>query len=168
MASIWINAERKIVDVDDSWDILASKNQADELLSDSIKGKYITSFIKGDQIRMFLDAMITRVNITEKPYVLHYRCDGPHKAQFMRMMVSKENDDRFLIEHDLIKSEKIDPEILFKEDATSPQKRCAVCGKVNFKDGWFDALTNRKIFGTTHELKTQSTICPDCEDKIPH
>ncbi|UII26277.1 hypothetical protein LVD15_23760 [Fulvivirga maritima] len=167
MASIWINADRKIVDADESWDVLANKNKADELSGNSIKGKYITSFIKGDQIRMFLDAMITRVNVTEKPYVLHYRCDGPHKAQFMRMMVSKENDDLFHIEHDLIKSEKIRPKLLLKEDANAEQKRCAVCGRVNFKDGWYDALINRKIFGTVHELKTKSSICPDCEDKIP-
>ncbi|UII19735.1 hypothetical protein [Fulvivirga ligni] len=163
MASIWIDAERKIVKADENWDQLAGGNNARELQASSIIGKYITSFIKGDQVRMFIDAIITRVNVSGKPYLIHYRCDGPHKAQFMRMLVKKENDNLFLIEHDLIKSEPINPSILFTENQDATQKRCAICGKVQFKDEWYDALINRKIFGTVESLETSSSLCPSCE-----
>ncbi|UII30879.1 hypothetical protein LVD17_21530 [Fulvivirga ulvae] len=166
MASIWIDINCRIIRTDKSWDELARKNKASQLTGDEISGRLIWKYIKGDPARMFLDALITRVRVTGKPYILHYRCDGPSRAQFMKMMVSKVSDGTFHIEHDLIRTGEITPEISFIEDSEAEEKRCAVCGKIQFKGGWFDALTSRRVFGSLDELRTQTVICEACEPQV--
>lgn len=163
MATIWLNSKREIVKADNQWDELANKNNAAFLAEKIIKGTPFLHFVKGDAIRMFLDSIISRVLITGKTYILHYRCDSGTTAQFMRMLVKRLGDDEISIEHELINGEKISPSILFTENESAKEKRCAICGKVEFKNHWHDALTNRKIFGTIYELETKSVICPDCE-----
>lgn len=166
MASIWVDKQCRIVKTDQQWDELAKDNNATQLIGEEITGSLIWKYIKGDPARMFLDALITRVNITGKPYILHYRCDSPSRAQFMKMMVSKSDDNTFHIEHDLVRAEKISPEISFIEDKEAEEERCAVCGKVHFKGGWFDALTNRRVFGGLEELRTRTVVCEACEPKV--
>ncbi|MBG9377364.1 hypothetical protein I5907_14065 [Panacibacter sp. DH6] len=166
MAKMWLNAKRQIIKADTGWNDLASKNDAGFLRAENIEGVPFLSFIKGDPVRMFLDSIITRVLITNKPYILNYRCDAPATAQFMRMIVKKESDDVVSIEHDLINHGKISPSILFTENQTAHEQRCAICGKVEFKNEWHDALTNRKVFGTIHEMETKSVICPSCQEKV--
>lgn len=166
MASIWIDSDRKIVKADALWDELATTNDSFELTGKQIQGRVIWTFINGDPARMFLDAIITRVNVSEKPYVLNYRCDGPKKARQMRMMVSKDGD-LFRIDHEIVWTEPISPRLLFKETSDADEERCAICGKVHFDGGWYDALVHRRVFGTMYELKTRSVVCPTCEDKVP-
>lgn len=166
MAKMWLNSKRQILKADDDWNTLAAKNNAVFLKAENISGVSFLSFIKGDPVRMFLDSIIARVLITSKPYILNYRCDAPNTAQFMRMIVKKEADNLLSIEHEMINDGKISPSILFTENQKAHEKRCAICGKVEFKNEWHDALTNRKIFGTIHEMETKSVICPTCENKI--
>lgn len=160
---IWINHKRIIQKVDHSWDDIAKKNNAIPLCGNQLSGTNLLSGITGDSARMFLDAIISRVLVTGTPYILHYRCDSPSKAQFMRMIVRRNEDHLIEIEHDLLDRKAISPAILFTEDETAHEKRCLVCGKVEFKREWYDAQTHRRVFGTLKTLATQSTVCPTCE-----
>lgn len=169
MAKIWINSKREIIEGNSKWDELANRNKAGFLQAEQITGASLLSFVKGDAVRMFLDAIITRVLVTGKSYLLHYRCDSGTKAQFMKMLVKREADDTLSIEHEHVESRNISPAILFTEDDEAMEKRCAICGKVEFNQEWYDALTNRRIFGTLKELKTHSSICPACDqDLVQH
>lgn len=167
MACIWVDENRRIIEADLLWDTLAGSNRAPHLKSDYIRGQSILKFIKGDPAKMYIDAILIRVNVSGKPYILNYRCDSGSYAQLMKMMVSKERKDRFCIEHDIVWRKTIRPQIQFTEDSLAEEQRCAICGKVQFKGEWYDALTNRRIFGTLTELKTRTVVCHSCQDSHP-
>lgn len=163
MAKIMINRSGTIIGTDKQWDVLAQTNEAGHLLGERIKSKNFFNFVRGDVNRMFLEAVLTRVNVTGKPYILHYRCDSPNTAQLIKMLVSKAGNDVFEIEHETLKQSTISPSIYFRQDQDASAQQCMVCGKVKFRNGWYDALTNRRIFGAKEEIRTRSTLCPSCE-----
>lgn len=166
MPKIWIDNKRLIVNGNDEWDQLALHNKAVHLKYDQLLGTSYLHYIKGDAVRMMIDAVISRVIVTGKPYILSYRCDTPTLAQYMRMKIAKEKENMLSIDHELTGRKEISPGIKFYENEAASDPRCAVCGKVHFKGYWYDALTNRKVFGDLTELKTKSVVCGECESRL--
>ena len=166
MPKLWLNLKGQIISANDDWDRLAGKNESVHLSLKSITGRTYLSFIQGDAIRMLMETIFTRVNITGKPFIVHYRCDNKNHAQFVKMMVSKEDEATFCVEHQTENIADIFPELLFTEKAGAAEKRCGICGRVHFNGEWYDALTHRHVFGSLKTLQTESDICGSCSGEL--
>lgn len=166
--SYTIDKDGRILDVDENWDIFAIENNAkDNTLKDQVIGKKITSFITSDHVRMWFESLISLAQISGKRVEREYRCDSPYEKRYMLMIIIPLKNGNLLVEHYLLKTEKIDKtlELDFSEKSSDSAIRCSVCGKFNYDDKWIEIDELAKIVDI-FKLSVSDVVCNSCTLKI--
>lgn len=166
----WLDDNDIIVRTCSGWDEFALANNGGEVLSGRTIGQPIWAFIKDDNTRMWVYALLQNVRVSGKTIIRPYRCDSPEEKRFMRMEVRRETDQLISLRHRIMRSEKISQAVNIvyqpKKFVQTRLQRCSICNRLHDGEKWLDieefiALYNR---GT---IEVDYTICTDCKKNDP-
>ncbi|BDV01536.1 hypothetical protein TDMWS_16210 [Thermodesulfomicrobium sp. WS] len=157
----WLDAQDRIVQVNDVWDQFARANGGDGMLAAAVQGQPLWRFVSGDPTRMWLDAIVNVVRITRKPQERPYRCDCPQYKRFMRMRVIPEPSGLLVrVEHHILALEPREPvQFEFGRGQGMAMPRCSVCCRVQQHGQWVDPDP-----GTPGQYRVFYTVCPQCRE----
>jgi hypothetical protein len=168
----WLNMSDVIVRVAPGWDASAIENDARNLMSQTVVGRYILDFVVGDATKMYVRAMLQSARIIRRPLVREYRCDSPDTRRFMKMRLMLEENGLLRWEHGLLKTESFSKRHLF---STINQRgsgrahftvRCSMCNAVKVSGVWGDP---DEILHSAGEetVPVIYGVCPNCLNSPP-
>ena len=188
--SYWVDSNYIIRKVDINWDNqMGPDSWSIRASSKAILGKPLFEFIADDVTRMFVGAILDSVRVLPRTLTRPYRCDSPDAKRFMQMTVSPEANGLIKVSHELIRSEPLAQEILFKTVQGSngrvrgvlpslnishferPYKwiRCSLCNRLQDPDNkhWQEV----DQLQSTMRLNDQPIpviygVCPNCIDSM--
>jgi hypothetical protein len=82
-----IDANARIVEVNDAWTRFANNNGAPELAPDAVFGRTLWDFIADPTTRALYEALVARAR-QGNPQTVLYRCDVPAAKRVMRMTIA--------------------------------------------------------------------------------
>ena len=86
---IWIlDADDKIVRVNDAWLAFAAENTAPQLTASVVLDQSIWRFIQGQETSYLYQQIFRRVRAGQSPVTFPFRCDSPDCRRFMEMELS--------------------------------------------------------------------------------
>lgn len=160
-----LDANDRIVEVGGQWDAFALENEAPHLAGRAVIGTSLMDHIIGTETRMFLQALLQRARLLQRPKVVPYRCDSATLKRFMCMEIRPSIDGTLRIEHRQLYTEPYAvPLRLASADNRSLLPRCSMCNRLRIGTQWMDP----GIAGTSlpssaeRRLPVHECMCPDC------
>ena len=124
----------------------------------------IWDHIRGDQTRMFLETLLLRARMGQKPVVIEYSCNGPTEGRLVEMTIKADTDGSVLISHRFLRIDSL-PELVldtsYPGDGRAP-KWCSLCKSLNYGDGWIPV----REFAAEQRISIRFAICPPCRKRI--
>ena len=161
----------RIIEVNETWDLFACENGAEELVTEHIIGQSLFKHIVGDPTQMYVQTLLGYVRTVQTPVSRDYRCDSDNQKRFMQMHLIPAPNKCIRLEHKTIRIEPILPAISFQYQPKSALIiRCSVCNKIRGEGQiWLDveqAVLDNKVF-QERVNPTVYTVCPTCKTSLP-
>lgn len=164
-----IDADNRIVYVNDEWDAFAAENQAENLSGREVLNFKIWKYIQGDEVKHVLNEIFKKVRETSKCLSFEYRCDSPELKRLLNMKVSLIEGGLVSIENTVREIESRKPVCVQKITRDSSfVKMCSWCKRMK-TDQWVELEEGIGSMGyLTEETvpKITHTICPECKVTI--
>jgi len=164
-----VDAADRIVWADARWLAFAAENGAADLRVESVIGKPLWGFVRGNETRKLNTEVHARVRRTRKTVVLPFRCDSPTLKRHMRLTITLGEDGELHYESVILRVELqcylgvIDPQ---QPRANSMLTTCSCCKRALLESvGWLEAEDVSARLGLFESRKFPQlcyTICPDC------
>lgn len=169
--SYWLDNQDRIIDVSNSWDVFAKENNGETVISDNIIGKYLKSFIKSDETRMFTELLLNKARLLNTTVERQYRCDSPDVKRYMKMLIIPEGHNVLRVNHYVLKIEPHSIKLSFmyaKDPKDKFMKRCSICNKVHFERKWHegDSCLVSKFIRENKCVYVIYTVCEICKSDI--
>lgn len=84
----WLDADDRIVAVNDEWEAFARENRAPQLTRQAVLERPIWEFIAGGETQAIYELIIRRVRTGQATIWVPFRCDSPEQRRFMEMEVA--------------------------------------------------------------------------------
>lgn len=167
-----IDAEDKIISIDDNWIKFASENNFRNFDPNSVIGRNLFDFISGLEVKQIYRILVGRVRNTGNPCVLLYRCDSPYLIRYMQMTIKPMQNKHVLFENELIEVQERQP-VSINYDETDPSENsflvmCSWCKKIKSDDEWVDMemyLNLNQFLNNEINLRITHGVCGECEQK---
>ena len=160
-----VDRDYRIVDVGGDWDDFAIRNASDECVSKYVIGDDLFSHITGDEVKMWIEAVIQAVRITQEVIERDYRCDGPSVRRYFRLVAEPEPESVVLVSNQLTAEEPQSTSIVLSSaiENHGGTPRCSICNSVRLADKWVDPFE----LGSNQEFQVRHEVCPRCQSKSP-
>lgn len=164
----WLDANLSIEAVAGPWDRFARENEGEVNCAARVLGRSLHDFIKGDEVRMWLETLLQLALATGQPVERPYRCDSPELQRFMTMRIVPEDAGKMRVEHRLVAMKKRQRPVYFTfaptESMEAARLRCAVCGRIDQEGVWIEPDTADDVIQDRQQktLKVVYTVCPLC------
>ncbi len=166
-----LDAEDRIVSVDDWWLAFASENGAAELDRKSVLGRQVWEFICDEPTRTLYREIHNHVRATGHPIVVPFRCDSPMLQRFMQLRISLHADGQLHYESRLIRVVPqarlgvLDPT---REKSNNVLTMCSMCKRSLLEPvGWLDLQAislQLRMFDQQKVPQLRYTVCPQCSN----
>ena len=155
-----VDRDYRIVDVGGDWDDFAIRNASDECVSKYVIGDDLFSHITGDEVKMWIEAVIQAVRITQKVIERDYRCDGPSVRRYFRLVAEPEPESVVLGSHQLTAEEPQSTSIVLSSaiENHGGTPRCSICNSIQLASKWVDPFE----LGSSQEFQVSHEVCPSC------
>ncbi|TWT78322.1 hypothetical protein Pla123a_11130 [Posidoniimonas polymericola] len=173
VVSYSVDSEDKILGVGDAWgEFAASNGEGDRLKPDSVVGKTLWDFVRGQTLVELYRDIFGRVRDTGRPVRFDCRCDSPNFQRRMEMTVAHLGRGRLQLTSrtlSVIKQEK--PLVAHAYDVgLSVLKRCSLCNLYELQCGdWTDASTAVEcdaVMDQQGRVQIAWTVCPPCRKDL--
>lgn len=166
-----IDAEDKIVFINDAWERHAVLNDASDFASENILHKSLWDSITDETSRQLYQEILNTVR-TNKSVVFNFRCDSPECRIFMEMNITaQENEVQFEIQ--TLKMEPRPPQKLLSDDAPRTDEMLHICGwckRIDVgQENWKEveeAVTILGVFEQEGLPQLTHGMCLDCYKTI--
>ena len=106
ICSYEVDAQFRLVQVDEAWAKFAIENAAPELAQPvGVPDRTLFSYIADDTTRQVYRAMFDRVRAEGRPITVPLRCDAPRLRRFLELTIAPRGGGGFLLESALVRSE---------------------------------------------------------------
>lgn len=166
-----IDERDRIVLIDGAWDAFAVANHAEHVISSQVLHTSLWEHCRGAMVEQVYRNLLQRVRVTKRPIEFIYRCDAPERRRFIRMCITKREDQPLITFMNQIVREELRPYQALL-DVTAPRRSdelvamCSWCNKVRVDEsGWYeveDAIAALKLFERDACPEITHTICPSC------
>lgn len=165
--SLWVDGGNRILAVNDAWDGFAAGNDGSEVFRDRVIGTDLLVWIRGDETRMMLAALMQFVRLTGENVRREYRCDSPELRRYMRMTVHRERSGLVRFDHELLRTEPMQPAVRFAVPGAPDAKtvrRCSMCNRVELANAWWngDEAAREGRLPASNAGSVRYVICPLC------
>jgi hypothetical protein len=164
-----LDDQDRIVEVDSNWDRIALENDGEAVVADRILGTKLYAHVTDEPSRMFVWTMLDSVRKLHRPSVKFYRCDSPDLKRHMQMTILPETGGGLLVQHRLIRTEKVPLRVRFAGPSGARSKlilRCTMCVKLKIEGVWIapDAAVLAGVSQADGTVRVAYSICEDCRD----
>jgi hypothetical protein len=135
----WINKDDIITDVSENWDDFAKKNNGEDSFKEKVINTSLFKHVSDDATKMWLECLLSRVRILQRPLEKEYRCDSSDLKRYMKLTVMPLDEDSLELRHDLVYTEEIVPAKPFKFKKAwrvGDMIRCSICNSIKDGDEW--------------------------------
>ncbi|WP_339132534.1 MAG: hypothetical protein WGN25_10440 [Candidatus Electrothrix sp. GW3-4] len=168
-----IDRTNRIESVDEAWFYFASQNGGEELMSDMVLSRDISSFISCGSCQELYDMLITSVRVNRKAIEFPFRCDSPEKRRYMKMEMAPQDKGKIVFTSYLEREEVRTPVFFLESSVQRSQKIITICSwcKCIRKDdaSWVDveeAVEKMVLFTRDQLPKLSHGICPVCYERL--
>ena len=168
-----VDADDKIVWVDEYWLAFAKENGASALTEARVIGRPIWDFVAGDVTLGLFRELHRRVRSSHNPVLLPFRCDSPSLKRFMQLKIVSEEAGGLFYESVLV---RVEPQgFLAALDAERPRchsflTMCSCCKRALLEPvGWLeleDIAARLGIFDAPEVPELRYTVCPECRHPV--
>ena len=165
---LWIDGSARIVAVNAAWDRFAEENEGESATRDHVVGTDLFGWIRGDETRMMLIALLQFVRLTGESVTREYRCDTAELRRFMRMVVRREEAGLIRFDHELLRTERMSVPVRFRGRQDSDHaavRRCSFCNRVEIKNAWWngdEAARDGRLRSSGSVVTVRYVVCPLC------
>ncbi len=166
-----IDADDRIIEVDENWLEFAKANHTPELLDGSVIGQSIWRYIADTETRHLYQVMLDNVRMTQRNVSVPFRGDSPDCKRFMELKLSSLPGKAVLFTSTLVEAAPQAYMPLFdvtRERTSDSVQICSWCKavKVSMQD-WYnadEAVVALKLFGEDVMPEVEHSMCPSCTD----
>jgi len=167
-----IDADDRIVHVNDEWVEFAIENDAPHLDRGNVLGRKLWSYVNEPTTRHLYQVLVRRVRDSGETATVPYRCDAPDRRRELRMEISLREDGEVEFASRIVSAEPREPVAVL--DFRAPRggghvRMCSWCKAVKTPEGWVDtesAVARLGLLqGPTLPPLTHG-ICDDCREKL--
>ena len=164
-----IDAEDRLIYIDETWQEFSRNNQAPELTSDSVLQKRLWDFIADKEVQHIYQILLGKVRQSGKVIQVSYRCDAPHVRRLLQLVMTPDVEGRVKFHSWLLREERRDAiKLLGLTSARSESflTICSWCKRVQLDiNSWVEveeAVQRLKLFEVAELPKLSHGICPEC------
>jgi hypothetical protein len=167
-----IDADDRVVWVDQGWRDFALANDAPELVTPP-PDRTLWSWLEGDESRQLWRLLVDRVRALDQPVHVPFRCDGPRVRRWFDMAVQPEPEGAVGFRSVLVREQPRDPVPLLavdvRRDPSAPMVRvCSWCCRCFDGRRWVeveDLVRERRLLEPPLPRLTHG-ICPACDQQV--
>jgi len=164
-----VDADDRLVWVDEWWLAFARENGAPELSREGVLGRLLWDFVTGDPTSRLYCEIHARVRSSGKSVILPFRCDSPSLQRHMRLTITREDAGQLLYESVLL---RVEPQR--RQQASDPWQplaegcltMCSFCKRALMESrGWLDVedvSARMRLFDTKQVAELKYIVCPEC------
>ena len=164
-----IDAQDRLIYIDESWREFAHNNAASELVGDSILNKSLWNFIAGKQVQHLYQMLLAKVRQSGQPAQVTFWCDAPHARRFLELTMTPDEEAGVQFHSWLIREEEREPIGLLEMTRKRTQEFlviCSWCKKVKLdEESWAEveeAVKELGLFEATELPQLSHGMCPQC------
>jgi hypothetical protein len=164
-----VDADDRLVRVDDGWRRFARANGAPEYAEDAgLIGRPLLGFISDGTTKLIYDALLQRARSGGRPVDVPFRCDSPGERRWLEMRIAPLDGRALRFETFTVRTEPRDAAPLLDRSVprSGPMLRmCSWCKDVDTAHGWQPierAVTTLRVFGGETVPPITHGICPVC------
>jgi hypothetical protein len=168
-----IDADDRIVALDEVWFTFARANGADDLARrPGPVGQSLFAFIGDLTTSHFYEAFFDRVRRTRHPLRVPFRCDSPARRRFLEMEIAPDASDGLELRTTVVAVEPRPPVALLERARPAGDellRMCSWCKAVATPEGWCEveeAILALRLFDDDLLPGISHTICPGCEQRV--
>lgn len=164
-----VDADDRIISVDDWWLAFARENGAPQLTREAVVGCCLWDFIAGEPTQVLYQELHQYVRRTGTPVTVPFRCDSPRLQRFMELTIHREPSSCLLYESEL-KRALPQPRVRLL-DRGEPRSdafltMCSFCKRTLLEpSGWLelkDVSLKLRLFAQQAVPEIRYTVCPRC------
>lgn len=164
-----IDANDRLIEVDEMWLAFARENGAAQLTQATVLGRSLWDFVQGEAIRAVYEDIHQRLRSCGKSAAFFFRCDSPQLKRHMRMSLTPGDNGQLVYTSHIVRTEPqrvlalLDTE---QQRSTSFLSVCSCCKKAMLEpDAWLELEKVSLSVGLLESGKLpqlRHTICPEC------
>lgn len=169
-----IDAQDRIVRVDDNWLRFARDNGAPELTAERVIGTPLWESIEGDELSALYRHLLHVVRSKRQELMLPFRCDSPDVIRHMVMTLRSVNGGQIDFENHLLRVEKREPVRWPSAPAeTSPPENipiCGLCRRVFLEGKWVEltrGVVMARMASNSVPPHVKESLCEVCARLAP-
>lgn len=165
-----IDAEDKLVYLNEEWSAFAIANGAPNLTPKYILKRPLLDFVSDAETRELYRILFSRVRETLRPVTFPFRCDSPDLKRFMEMELIPQTDKSIQFNCTVLKVEPMPYLKLFDPKAEHSGQLlniCSWCKRIKIGSDWVEAeeaVTILDLFNSDTLPKINYGACPHCFD----
>ncbi|MFN7984666.1 MAG: hypothetical protein U0Q11_22710 [Vicinamibacterales bacterium] len=160
-----IDAQDRIISVNEQWDVFARENLAPHLTS-GVVGQPIWAFISNANVRQLYRQLLAHVRSGETVRV-PFRCDAPELQRHMELELRPEPDGGVSFRSHTI---SMTPQArAYPQPGDDPLLVCGWCARVNVEAEWLSTAQAIERLGLFHEPSSPHMthgICSECRMNV--
>ena len=164
-----VDAEDRLVWVDEWWLAFANENGAPELTEDAILGRPLWDFVSDEVTRQLYKEIHIRVRSSRQPTVLPFRCDSPSLQRHMRLTIVMDPSGELIYESVLQRAVPQRRNPLLESEVRrddSAVTMCSCCKRALLEPlGWLgveDICIRLRLLEAQTVPEIRYTVCPKC------
>jgi hypothetical protein len=166
-----IDATDSLTYVSEEWVAFAQENDAPELTPSRLVGVEIWTFIEGQAIRDFYQALFDRVRVTGTEFVVPFRCDSPDTIRQMELAMRPAQLGGVELEGRLLSIGSRDNVHLLNRYAPRANPTipiCSFCRRIAVSGRWLEAseaISRYGFFSGPTQPTLSEQICTSCAER---
>jgi hypothetical protein len=168
-----IDADDRIVALDEVWFTFAQANGADELARrPGPIGQSLFAFIGDLTTSHLYGTFFDRVRRSGRPLRVPFRCDSPTRRRFLEMEITPAASDGLELRTTVVAVEPRLPVALLQRGRPAGDgilRMCSWCKAVATPERWCEveeAIVALRLFDDDFLPGISHTICPECEQRV--
>lgn len=163
-----VDADLRIVAVNDGWTSFALANDAPELAAPHPLGKRLLEHIADPTMAHLYEQLLLKVRRTQRALTLPLRCDSPSLRRFLELRLEPLPPDGVRLTTSVLRVEPREPVHLLERHAgrNGPAVRmCSFCKRIEVRDEWRemeDAAPALGLLECDSAPPITHGICPTC------
>ncbi|SFR58886.1 hypothetical protein [Thiomicrospira sp. ALE5] len=174
--TVVVDRHNVIISLSTHWTEAAEQaGAADSLAPEKIIGRPLSSFIRSDSTRMYIESCLQVCRLKQSVMFREYRCDSPSHKRFMELQLTPCPDGAVAMTHSLLREEAFEYSVNIEDSTPDEGKpsgvdykyiRCSMCNSLKplGSNSWTDpAELGDKLVKPT---KVIYSVCPKCLNKL--